>query len=73
MPHFNIKMYPGRTEEQKAKLTEAIVKSVASILETDEKWVSVAIEDVEADDWADKVYNPEIIPNLDKLYKKPGY
>jgi hypothetical protein len=28
---------------------------------------------VSGDDWDEKVYRPEILPNRDKLYKKPGY
>ena len=35
--------------------------------------VSVSIEDVEPDDWVEKVYKPDIIGEPDKLYKKPGY
>jgi len=35
--------------------------------------VSVSIEDVEPDRWADDVYKPNIIGNWDKIYKKPGY
>ena len=35
--------------------------------------VSVPIEEVEPQEWAEKVYNPEIVNNSEKLYKKPGY
>jgi len=35
--------------------------------------VSVAIEDVNPGDWADKVYEPDILNGPGKLYKKPGY
>ena len=34
MPHFNIKLYPRGTEEQKTQLVEQLVKNVATILET---------------------------------------
>ena len=73
MPHVIVKMYAGRSEEQKARLTEQIVKDVTSVLKCEEQWVSVAIEDVEPEDWPEQVYKPEILPNWDKLYKKPGY
>ena len=35
--------------------------------------VSVTIEEVEPDDWAEKVYKPDIVNGAGKLYKKPGY
>jgi 4-oxalocrotonate tautomerase len=38
-----------------------------------EEAVSVAIEDVSPSDWTDKVYKPDILGNLEKIYKKPGY
>jgi len=38
-----------------------------------EESVSVAFEEISAQDWAEKVYKPEILNNADKLYKKPGY
>lgn len=72
MPHISVKMYPGRSEEQKIRLAEKLVEDVVSILGAGEDWISVAIEDVEAADWPEKVYRPEI-QNNPKLYKKPGY
>jgi 4-oxalocrotonate tautomerase len=73
MPHINVKMYPGRTEQQKTQLTERIVKDVIAVVNCDEKAVSVTIEEVKPEDWAQKVYKPDILENRDKLYKQPGY
>jgi 4-oxalocrotonate tautomerase len=73
MPHIVVKLWPGKSEEQKARLTEAITKDVMETLNYAEKSVSVAIEEFQPQDWAEKVYKPEIQNNLDKLYKKPGY
>ena len=73
MPHVIVKLWPGKSEEQKAQLTEEIVKDVMSVLKCKEESVSVAIEEVPSQDWAEKVYRPEILSNQDKLYKKPGY
>ncbi len=73
MPHIIVKLYPGRTEEQKKRLAEAIVKDVVAIAECDEKAVSVAFEEIDPSHWLEKVYRPDIIENEDKLYKKPGY
>jgi 4-oxalocrotonate tautomerase len=38
-----------------------------------EESVSLAIEEVKPQDWAEKVYKPHIMNNSEKLYKKPGY
>jgi 4-oxalocrotonate tautomerase len=73
MPHINIKMYPGRSEDVKQELTNAIVKDVLSIVQCDEKWISVVFEEIDSSDWPEKVYKPEIMNKQDKLYKKPGY
>ncbi len=73
MPHVIVKLYPGRTEEQKKRLAEKIAADVAEIAVCEEKSVSVAIEEIEKEEWAGKVYKPDILDNEEKLYKKPGY
>jgi 4-oxalocrotonate tautomerase len=73
MPHVIVKLYPGRSELQKTRLAEEIVKVVVAIAKCEEKSVSVAIEEVKPEDWAEKVYKPDILDNPEKLYKKPGY
>jgi len=73
MPHVIVKMYPGRSEDQKARLAEAIVKDVKAIANVGDESVSVAIEEVKPGDWAEKVYRPAVLNGAGKLYKKPGY
>ena len=73
MPHIIIKMYPGRTAEQKEKLAAAITESVTSIAKCEAKSVSIAIEEVKPEEWAEKVYKPEILEKEKTLVKKPGY
>ena len=73
MPHIIVKMYPGRSEQQKARLSDAIVKDVMAIANASEDAVSVTIEEVKPDDWTDKVYKPDIVNGAGTLYKKPGY
>jgi 4-oxalocrotonate tautomerase len=73
MPHVIVKLYPGRSEEQKIKLADEIAKDVVTIAKCDEKSVSVAFEEIEQEDWAQKVYKPEILDKKDSLYKEPGY
>ena len=73
MPHVTVKLWPGKSEQQKIRLAEEIVKDVTNVLDYGEESVSVAIEEVEPQDWAEKVYQPDIVNNSEKLYKKPGY
>jgi len=72
MPHIVVKLVPGRSESLKTRLADQIVKDVVSILSASEDSISLAIEEVGPDDWAEKVYRPEI-SNNPNLYKKPGY
>ena len=73
MPHVTVKIAPGRTEEQKTLLASAIVQDLVAIANVREENVSVAIEEVTPEDWDAMVYQPEILPNRDKLYEKPAY
>jgi 4-oxalocrotonate tautomerase len=73
MPHVIVKLWPGKSEQQKTRLAEAITKDITDILDYKELSVSVAMEEIHPQDWVEKVYRPEIENNLDKLYKKPGY
>jgi 4-oxalocrotonate tautomerase len=73
MPHVIVKLWPGKSEQQKSQLADAISKDVMNILNYGEESVSVAIEEVSSKSWAEKVYKPDILDNSDKLYKKPGY
>ncbi len=73
MPHVIVKLWPGKTGQQKQRLADAIAKDVMDILGYGEESVSVALEEVDAQEWAAKVYKPDIQRNWDKLYKKPGY
>ncbi len=73
MPHVIVKLYPGRSEQQKIRLAEEIVKDVVAIIKCGEESVSVAIEEIKPEDWAEKVYKPDILNTPGKLYKKPGY
>lgn len=73
MPHVIVKLYPGRSEQQKDRLAEEIVKDVVTITNCGEEAVSVAVEEIRPEDWVEKVYKPHILDNPERLYKKPGY
>ncbi len=73
MPHIIVKLFPGRTDNQKQLLVEAITSAVVDIAKCDEISVSVAIEEVDPMEWPEKVYRPDILNAESTLYKKPGY
>jgi len=73
MPHVIVKVWPGKSEQQKTRLAEAITKDVMNTLHYGEESVSVAFEEIPAQEWAEKVYKPDILNHPEKLYKKPGY
>ena len=73
MPHIIVKLWPGKTQQQKQRLADAIAKDVTEILQCGEESVSVGIEEIDSSDWAEKVYTPDIKEKEKTLYKKPGY
>jgi 4-oxalocrotonate tautomerase len=73
MPHVIVKLWPGKSEQQKIRLAEAITKDVMDIFDYGEESVSVAMEEITPQDWAENVYKPDIIDHPERLYKKPGY
>jgi len=73
MPHIIVKLWPGRTEEQKRQLAEKIVEAVKNTISTPEKSISVSIEEIPEEKWAEEVCKPDIIGKEHLLYKKPGY
>ncbi len=68
-----VKLWPGKSEQQKIRLAEEIVKDVMSALNCGEESVSVVIEEVKPPDWAETVYKPDILNNPEKLFQKPGH
>ena len=73
MPHVIVKLWPGKSDEQKRRLARRITKSVMDVFDYGEESVSVGFEEVGSRDWKEKVYEPDIQNKWDKLYKKPGY
>jgi 4-oxalocrotonate tautomerase len=73
MPHVVVKLWPGKTEAQKAKLAEAIARDVIEHLGSSEASVSVSIEEVPQEAWAEQVYRPDIAGRPELVYRKPGY
>lgn len=73
MPHFIVKLFPGKSDEQKKALTAKIVEATQNALEVGEDVISVNFVEVTPDDWEEKVTKPDILPNKDSLFKVPGY
>ena len=73
MPHVIVKLSPGKSEKQKARLALEITDSVMSVLNYGAESVSVAVEEVASREWTEKVYHPDIKARWGQLYKKPEY
>lgn len=71
MPHFTLQLYAGRSEEQKARIAEALAKAVVDSNGSSADAVSVSIEDVDPADWP-ALYR-KITARPERLYKTPGY
>jgi 4-oxalocrotonate tautomerase len=57
MPHVIVKLWPGTSEQQKIRLAEEIAKDAMNVLHYGEESVSVAIEEVEFQDWLRRSIN----------------
>ncbi|POU02091.1 Tautomerase PptA [Escherichia sp. ESNIH1] len=74
MPHIDIKCFPrDLTDEQKTALSDDITAAIVRHLNSKESSVSVALSQVQPEDWKAKVWDTEIAPQREALIKKPGY
>ena len=69
MPHIIVKLYPGRTEEQKKELADELTKTVMKVLNSKETSISVGIEDVSPAVWTEKVQKPDIDAKPNTIFK----
>ena len=60
MPHVIVKLYPGKSEADKNLLAQQITKAVMDTLRYGDESVSVALEEVAAEDWMEEVYERDI-------------
>jgi 4-oxalocrotonate tautomerase len=72
MPHIIVKLFPGRTDEQKKRFAEEMVKDAVEILKCDEKSLSIAFEEIDPAQWDEKVYRPDVLGKKHTLYREPG-
>jgi len=73
MPHVIVKLYAGKTEQQKSELAAKIAAAVTEVMGSKDASISVAVEEFDPADWKDKVFTPDIARKAGTLYKKPGY
>lgn len=73
MPHITVQMYPGRDDDTKRRLAEALAKTAAAELNRGIEHFSVSVEDVPQDEWTEKVYNNAIDPQNKNVFVRPGY
>lgn len=72
MPHIDIKCFPrDLNDEQKAALAADITEVVIRHLNSKERSVSVALNEIKESDWQ-QVWDSEIAPQMEQLIKKPG-
>ncbi len=71
MPHITVQMYPGRDDEIKKRLAEAIVETASKELARGKEHFSVSIVDVPQDEWKEKVYDKVLSDK--NTFVKPGY
>ena len=72
MPHVIIKLWPGRTEEQKINLSKKIIEALKDSIDASDSSISIAIEEIPKENWNEMVYEPDIVGKKDLLYKEPG-
>jgi Uncharacterized protein, 4-oxalocrotonate tautomerase homolog len=74
MPHVDIKCFPRElNNEEKEALAADIAAAITRHLGSKDGAISVALNQVQQEDWKANVWDTEIGPNLDTLIKKPGY
>ena len=55
MPHIDISMFSGRTEEKKKEVAEAVVEAMMESLGCERSHLSVAIHDIDPAKWNEEV------------------
>lgn len=73
MPHVTIKCFPGRSEEQKKLLAQKIAADIVECFDAGEGSISIDIQEVPQEQWNDAVWDKDIEPRMEALYKKPRY
>lgn len=73
MPHVIVKLWPGKSNDQKSRLADAITRDVTDILGYGDDAVSILFDEGAPSDWAERVYKPDILGRWNDLAKQPSY
>lgn len=73
MPHITVEMYAGRDEQTKRKIAHALSKALSDELNMSEEVISVAIKDIQKENWKSEVYDRIVDPNNLEVLIKPHY
>lgn len=71
MPHIIVKLWPGKTQEQKMELASRFKKDLIDVMEVPESAVTVAFDEVDKENWYENVHIPLIDGNETGLVIKP--
>ena len=66
MPYITVKAFP-KDEETKKRVVDKINQIFIEEWKCPPQALTIMVEEVEPDDWKDKVIKPEIEPNKDKM------
>ncbi|SDR01809.1 tautomerase family protein [Flagellimonas zhangzhouensis] len=73
MPHFQINLLEGKSEEQKKELVAEVIKAAQKVVGMGDDSYSVALEEYSTEEWKNEVYPNKIMANEEILVKKLGY
>lgn len=74
MPHIDIKCFPrDLNDEEKTALATDIAQVIMRHLDSKPGSISVALSQVNPEDWKTQVWDTEIAPQADTLIRKPEY
>lgn len=73
MPHISVKMLEGRSEEQKKKLADALVKTLTEELHCSPHYVTCTVEDYTAEEWQGVLKKEISDKPQERVYKKAEY
>lgn len=73
MPHIQIKVLAGKSEEQKKQLAQEVIQAAQKVIGMENDAYSLSIEEFSQEEWKDEVYPNSIMADPKILVKKPGY
>lgn len=74
MPHIIIKLWPGKTSEEKSNLVKKFKEDMNETMGIPKSVITVAFDEVKPEDWYDEVHVPLIDGNKKgKMYIPEGY